>query len=250
MLKKIRLILAIFTVLCSAASSADPALSDGQWRGSVHTGVSLASGNTEATNVNVGAEAARATEINKLNLYFTGLYGTQDNTMGSRTETANLARAGAKYDHNLSARNFGFSSLDLEHDKLQRLDLRTVAGGGLGYHVIKTDNETFDLFSGLAYNREAFVDVTRESIELLLAEESSHKITDNTSFKQRFALYPNLKESGEYRSQLDATLATTIIGKIGLQLTLSSRYQSNPQPGIKNTDVLFLTNVTYKFGAQ
>ena len=125
-----------------------------------------------------------------------------------------------------------------------------MVGLGLGYHAVKTSELSFDVFSGLTYNREQFFDATRDSAELVLGEESSHKVSETTSFKQRLAIYPNLTESGQYRAQLDGSLTTAINSRVGLQLTVSDRYQSNPQPGIKNNDVLFLTNVNYKFGPK
>jgi putative salt-induced outer membrane protein YdiY len=247
MFKKIHLVYLSLACCCSPAN-ADPLIPDGQWRGSLSAGVSLASGNTESSNGNIGANAAKATEDDKLQFYLTALYGTQTDANDVDTETAKLARTGVKYDHDLTVKTFSFTSLDLETDKLQKLDLRSVLGVGVGYHIVKTQETTFDVFSGLTYNREQFDDVSRYSTELLLGEETSHKISEATSFKQRLALYPNLRESDEYRAQLDASLNTAITRKVGLQLTLSGRYQSNPQPGVKKSDLLFLTNVTYKFG--
>jgi putative salt-induced outer membrane protein len=239
------------TVACYCLpASADEMKADGQWRGFVNAGASVASGNTKSTSVNVGAEATRITEINKLHSYLTALYGTQEDSNGVSGETANLVRGGGKYDYNLDEKTFTFTAVDLERDRLQKLKLRSVFGLGFGYHAVKTTELSFDVFTGLTYNREQFFDRTRDSAELVVGEESSHKVSETTSFKQRLALYPNLTESGQYRAQLDGSLTTAINSRVGLQLTVSDRYQSNPEPGIKNNDVLFLTNVNYKFGPK
>ncbi|VCU70983.1 hypothetical protein PIGHUM_03063 [Pigmentiphaga humi] len=224
-----------------------PLKTDGQWRGSVNAGASLAKGNTDSTTLNIGANAGKATETDRLNFSLTALYGTK-NENGDKSETANLWRMGGKYDRDITDRMFGFGSLDLEHDKLQELDLRGVAAGGVGRHIVKTDKTLFDVFTGLAYNHERFTHDTRNSVEWLLGEESSHKISDTTSLHQRLAVYPNLSNGGEYRVQLDAGLTTSITKKIELKLTLSNRYMSNPQPGVKKTDTLLLTSIGYRFG--
>jgi len=224
-----------------------PLKTDGQWRGSVNAGASLASGNTDSTSINLGANAGRATERDRLNFTLTTLYGTKKEN-GERSETANLFRFGGKYDRDINDRVFGFGSLDIEHDKLQELDLRGVAAAGVGRHIIKTEKTVFDLFSGLTYNHERFTEETRNSTELLLGEESTHMISDTTSLNQRLALYPNLSNSGEYRIQFDAGLTTSITKKIELKITLSNRYMSNPQPGVKKSDTLLLTNIGYRFG--
>jgi putative salt-induced outer membrane protein len=243
-------LLALLALLASGSVQAQaPLKTDNQWRGSVNAGLSLAKGNTDSTDANVGAAVGRASTDDSLNFYLNALYGTKK-TDGVDGETANQFRAGGKYDHNLTDRIFGFGSLDVEHDKLQELDLRGVGAGGVGYHVVKNANNLFDVFSGLTYNHERFTTETRSSVELLLGEESSHKLTDTTSFKQRFALYPNISNGGEFRAQFDAGLTTAITKKIDIKLTLSNRYQSNPLPGIKTTDTLFLTSIGYRFGAD
>lgn len=77
---------------------------------------------------------------------------------------------GGKYDRDITDRTFGFGSLDIEHDKLQELDVRGVAAAGVGRHIIKTEKTIFDLFTGLAYNHERFTTETRNSAELLLGK--------------------------------------------------------------------------------
>lgn len=155
---------------------------------------------------------------------------------------------GGKYDRDVTDRIFGFGSLDIEHDKLQELDFRGVAAVGLGHHFVKTEKTVFDVFSGLTYNHERFTSETRNSTEWLLGEESTHMISDTTSLHQRLAIYPNLSDGGEYRIQFDAGLTTSITKKIELKVTISNRYLSNPQPGVKKSDTLLLTNIGYRFG--
>lgn len=239
-------ILAMMAVSASAWAQA-PAKTDNQWRGAVNAGASFAKGNTDSTSLNIAANAAKATETDKLNFYLTTLYGTKKNN-GQDEDTANLIRGGGKYDRNITDTVFGFGSMDLERDRLQDLSLRSVAAAGLGYHIIKNENTIFDVFSGLTYNRERFSQETRNNAEWLIGQESQHRLTETTSFNQRLALYPSITNSGEFRAQFDAGLATSITKKIELKLTLSNRYQSNPVDGNKKSDTLFLTSVGYRFG--
>ncbi|GAA4343704.1 hypothetical protein GCM10023144_46920 [Pigmentiphaga soli] len=247
MTKTRHLVSAAALLACSHAWAQAPMKPDGAWRGAVNAGLSFAKGNTDATSVNVDANAGRATQDDRLNFYLTSLYGTKKDN-GVSDETANLLRLGGKYDRDLTGRVFAFGSLDAEHDKLQELDLRTVLAGGAGYHVIKNENTLFDLFSGLSYNREKFTTETRNSLEVLLGEESNHKLTETSSLHQRFAVYPNVSDGGEYRIQFDAGVTTSITRRIELKLTLSNRYQSNPLPGVKKSDTLLLTSIGYRLG--
>jgi putative salt-induced outer membrane protein YdiY len=236
-------------ILSSAICAADPPKPDGEWRGSFGAGLSAATGNTDSTSFNINGDAVRATPIDEWDFGTTALYGTKTSD-GESSETANLARAFGKYDRNINDQIFGFGSLDFEHDKLQELDLRSVFALGLGYHLIKTDSTIFDVSSGVTYNHETYTDLVRSSEEIVVAEETSHKLSDTTSIKQRFAIYPNLTESGQYRAQFDASLVTSLSEHLSLQMSVSDRYQSNPLPDIKKNDLLFLTSVNFKFGPK
>ncbi|HET9404633.1 MAG TPA: DUF481 domain-containing protein, partial [Burkholderiales bacterium] len=166
---------------------------------------------------------------------------------GITERSSDLIRAGTKYDRNINDRTFGFGALDLERDQLINLDLRSVVAGGLGYHVIKREGLTFDVSSGPAYNRERYSTDTREFMEWLFAEESIHALTPTISFRQRLSYYPNLSDSGEFRAVFDAGLVLKVTDRWSATITLNDRYQSNPLPGLKKNDLLFVTGLQYVF---
>ena len=52
-------------------------------------------------------------------------------------------RGGLTYEHNVKPRLFLSAFNDYEYDQFQNLDLRFVAGGGLGFHVLKSERAKF-----------------------------------------------------------------------------------------------------------
>jgi putative salt-induced outer membrane protein YdiY len=246
-MKRIALAAVALAVLATPAFAQTK--TDGEWRGNLSLGLSYSAGNTDANSLSLGADAVRATVEDKITLGATALRG-ESKTAGVTTKTAELFKMGGRYDRNFSDRLFGFGGLDLEHDKLQRLDLRSTLSGGVGYHVIADKETTFDVFGGLGLTREKFEPFARNFSEILLGEESSHKLSESTTFKQRLVVYPNLKDSGEYRANFDATLATAISSGWNFNVTLSNRYASNHLPGLKSSDTLLLIGVSSKFGAK
>ncbi|MES2714944.1 MAG: DUF481 domain-containing protein [Pseudomonadota bacterium] len=241
--------------LCLAAATTAQAQAtvktDGQFRAALGLGASLASGNTKATNLSLTGDAVRATEQNKLSLY-----GNLQYARSGGVTTADQLRLGARYDHNLSASLFAFGGLDLERNKFANLNLRSQLSAGLGWHVIKAPNTTFDLFGGLAHVSDTYKTAmlidgsTRDSyshMSLLLGEESTHKLSDTTSFKQRLTLVPNLKNSGEFRANWDAGLAVAMSKTMNLNVGLSAAHNSEPGPGRKSTDTLLTTGISVKF---
>ena len=218
------------------------------WSGSADAGLSMARGNTDTLVISLGSQVARTTQRDKLSLYAASLFA-RNGTSGVSITTAEAIRGGARYDRNISDRFFVFALTDLERDKFQQLDLRLVFGGGLGYHARKTERTRLDLFAGGSYNREKFsTGLTRNSAEALVGEELSYKLSDNTTLAQRAVLYPNLSEFGEYRFAFDLTGVTRLTRQLGLQVTVSDRFQSNPLPGIKKNDLLLTTGIRVTFG--
>jgi putative salt-induced outer membrane protein YdiY len=218
------------------------------WSGSADAGLSATRGNADTLVISFGSQVARTTQRDKLSLYAASLFA-RNSTTGVSITTAEAIRGGARYDRNLGGRLFGFVLTDLERDKFQQLDLRLVLGGGLGIHARRTERMRLDLFTGGSYNREKFsTGLTRNSGEALVGEELSYKLSESTSLTQRAVLYPNLSELGEYRFAFDLTGVTRLTRQLGLQATVSDRFQSNPLPGVKKNDLLLTTGVRVTFG--
>ena len=117
------------------------------WSGLLDTGLSVTRGNSATLTYTLSGKAARVTDRDKISLYTTAIYASDDTTPPSRT-TAHAIRGGVRGDLNVSEKLFVFGFTDFEYDQFQHLDLRNVIGGGLGYHVVKKANTQFDVFGG------------------------------------------------------------------------------------------------------
>jgi putative salt-induced outer membrane protein YdiY len=225
------------------------------WSGLLDTGLSETRGNSALLAFNLAGKAARVSTRDKISLYSNIIYATDNTTPPSRT-TANSIQGGARYDYNLKPRIFVFAIADFAYDEFQHLDLRSVLGGGLGYHVIKNENTTFDVFAGGDYDREKFspnpplvlTNITRNVAEVDAGEELSWKLNNRVSLNERFSAFPNLSDLGQYRFQFDATAATKLKRWLSWQITVSDRYLSNPLPGLKSNDELLSTGLRLTFG--
>lgn len=224
---------------------------DGQFRAALGLGASLSSGNSKATNLSLVGDGVRATSNSKWSLY-----GTMQYARSGGNTTADQLRLGTRYDQDLSAALFGFGSLDFERNRFANLALRSQLGAGLGWHVIQNDSTRFDVFGGLAYTSDKYKTAmvvdgrSRDSygyVSMLLGEESTHKLTETTSFKQRLTVVPNLKNRGEFRANWDAGLAVAMSKTMNLNVGFAYAHNSEPGPGRKATDTLLTTGVSVKF---
>jgi len=106
------------------------------WAGAANVSLALARGNSNTTTFGAGFTAARTTRTDKTALYVNTLYSENANAVPSTS--ANSTGGGIRYDHNVNPRLFVFGSGDFLNNALQDLDLRSIVGGGFGWHASKT----------------------------------------------------------------------------------------------------------------
>jgi putative salt-induced outer membrane protein YdiY len=225
------------------------------WAGLADAGLSFTRGNSDSTSFALTGKAARTSKRTKISLYTTEIYA-RSTVAGVTNTTASAIRGGARVDVNLRGRSFAFGLADFEHDRFQDLNLRSVLGGGLGYHLIKEKERTFDVFGGVTYNQEYYSQpfsppnpsTTRKTAEVVLGQTLATKLGSRTTIGEQFSFFPNLSDTGDYRLQLDATAATKIKNWLSWQVTLSDRYVSTPLLGLKNSDLLFTTGLRLTYG--
>jgi putative salt-induced outer membrane protein YdiY len=235
------------------------------WSGTVDTGLALTRGNSETANFTLAAKAVRETPRDKLTVYGAYIFANNSSVPPTVT-TANALDSGLRGDLNIhSGRLFVFALGDFQTNQLQHLDLRSVFGGGFGYHLVKTANTTFDIFGGFTYDRDSFgaynvanpapppvllliPSSVQNSAEAVVGEEFDTKLSKRTSVTERFSFYPNLSHTGDYRFQLDSTVSTQMKKWLSWQATFSDRYISYPPVGLEANDLLLSTGLRVIWG--
>lgn len=140
-----------------------------------------------------------------------------------------------------------FGGADGETNKAAGLDSRFNLDTGLGYMVIHDAATTFDAFGGLGYADAKFTDgTTGKGASAIVGEESTHKLSDTTTFKQRAEFHPGANDISNVAT-LDASLATAISGGWTLNTGLAVHYASKVPASLKKTDPLLTVRFGYKF---
>jgi len=224
---------------------------DGQWRYGLGLGASLASGNSSSKSVSVTADAVKATLQDKWTLYGRLLYGKD-----AEQTTSDQLSAGARYDWDITPKWFHFGMLDWLRDRPANLEHRLSVNSGLGYHVFKRDDDGFwDVFAGLGYSQDDLVQQTEIAdaqrsnygrAELLLGQQSQHRISDTATLKQRLSFFPSLDDSDSYRGVFDATLSVAVNRRFDLTASFNYRYNSEPGTGLEKVDMLLVTGFTVR----
>ena len=224
---------------------------DGQWRSLFTAGASVANGNSDAKSASLAADVIKLTSSDKWEL--TG--GAQYARSAGAT-TADHQNFTGLYNQDITPQWYGFGQLDLVRDIPSDISSRITPSAGGGYHVVKKPDQTFDLSAGLAYTWDRYraPQVVQGELrsrydhpQLLLAEESNNKLSDSTTFKQKFTVYPSIGDGNDVRTDFEAGLSVAMTRQLALTATLSHRYDSDPGSGLKKNDTLFVTGVSLRF---
>jgi putative salt-induced outer membrane protein YdiY len=220
------------------------------WTIAADLGIAAARGNANTTTVTSGAVIQRETGFDKTTLTYEQIYSKQSTTepFGS---TANAISGGANYQRDLSEKFFFYTAAQFDFDEFQDLDLRSVLGGGLGWHILQGDRTRWDFGAGGNWNREKYsTGLTRDSAEVNIFEDSEHQINKSLRVFQSFSIFPNLSETGDYRFRAKAGAELKINSHLALTFLASNKFQSNPVSGNKKNDLLFSTGVQFNWAQK
>lgn len=217
------------------------------WSGFVGFSLASASGNANTTTVATSASATRDAGNYKLALGFNQMYSTQSTTAPFGV-TANRLSGTFRIDRNITSRMFLFGNSHFDYDQFLDLDLRSVFGGGLGWHVWKSQKGFWDVSAGGGWNREKFGSgLVRNSGELMFGEESEHRVNARLKLFQKLSLWPNMTDTGEFRFGFNAGAVVPVFKWLEWTAGVSDNYLSNPPAGKLKNDTIFNTGVRVSF---
>jgi len=218
------------------------------WKWVLGAGASSSSGNTDSTSVTFNLDGERTGADDKWRVQGRSLY-VRD---GTGTSAEQLA-ADVRHDKDISLKVFGFGQVGSLRDRPANINSRLTAGLGLGRHLIDTADHTWDATVGLGYAQDRYEEATevngrvRNSFgraELLLGQSSSHRLSASTTARQQLDLSQALDGTG-LRTEWKGGLAVAMTETLKLTANFSVRYNSDPGAGLKKTDTLLFTGISY-----
>jgi putative salt-induced outer membrane protein YdiY len=219
------------------------------WGASLEAGFTTARGNTSINNLHFAVTTTQTTDRHRLNLSFASLLA--ESGAGKQETSASIFHSGARYEFNLSDKEFAFGLLTLDSDQHQRLDLRSVAGAGLGRRITDASATTFDVFTGATFNREDFSTYPdRVSGEFLGGQELTYRFSSRSSVTERLVLFPNLSRVGDFRLTFESLALMKLNQWLGWESRLSDFYVSNPASFARSNDVIITTGIRLTYGHE
>lgn len=131
------------------------------------------------------------------------------------------------------------------------LNVRALAGAGLGRYLVQQGDSEWAAFAGLAGAHESFESgTTRNSVEAVFGTRYSYfrYDTPKRSFDAGLVVFPSLTESGRVRAEADVTSRFEFVKDLFFDLSLYGSYDNDADDSASsNSDYGVVTSLGYTF---
>ncbi len=215
-----------------------------EWDSHFEIGLGASFGNTDRQAGHVGFTSLRETERNRTALDARYHYGAAN---GDRDN--NRLSAGIQHDWLVPESPWlYFARLRYDFDEFQSWDYRIAAHGGVGYRLI--DEEDFDLTlrAGLGALKEFNSPDDDIKLEALVGFDLTWQISEKQSFEAGSTIYPDLDETGEFRTFSYAGWAIKVDDETQTALTVRFEHEhQSHNPGFEKNDYRLTAGLQFDF---
>jgi putative salt-induced outer membrane protein YdiY len=145
--------------------------------------------------------------------------------------TGDELRGFLRHEHDVTARWFGFGSLEGEHDGIEDLALRLIPKLGAGYKFVNTETLLLSADAGVAYLYQKYFGGDTESfMALAFGAEKAWKLPWlGASWNTRLDWLPSMTDAfDDYRMRGETGLLIPIVEQLSLKASVVDEYNSQP----------------------
>src|SRR5882757_2408762 len=233
------------------------------WHGAISGGITAIESTQTGQSYNLAVTLARLipsvdflpprtrTTINALETYGKitqpAIPQTIPPTLASVTKTS-IFHADAEHDKYFDATKlYGLVGVSFDHNFSQGLNLQQIYGVGLGYTLIKTPVQEFDVKADVHYERQNFQPPTPNNnlIGTSFTEQYRRNLPAKIIFTESGTFIPAWNNLSIYSAIFAAGVQLPTYKRFSLNLNLLDNYLSNPAVGFNNNSLQFVTGVVY-----
>jgi len=229
----------------SAAASAQTAPKEPPPLWDVQAGASFVgtSGNSDTTTVGADFATHHRGRVWQFESTATAVRSTADSV---KTAERYLGQARGKRD--LSSIVGLTAGAKLERDRFSGIDFRSLADGGLSWHLVRMPAWTLDGVTAVGWDHEKLSTVADvDDPTGVLQLQSRIPFGAGADTTQRITFYPDLKTSDASRAEGEVTAQAAMSAHLALKLGYLVRYSHTPVPGFKKTGNTTTASIVLRF---
>ena len=144
---------------------------------------------------------------------------------------------------------YSFYQEGVEHDEIERLNLRSISSIGMGYRFLTNGAFTYKSEIGPSYTYEKFQqDVVDTSIGLRLGSYLDWQILPSTKYYFKLDYLPGMEDFSQWRIESDMGLRQGISKSLSLTVSWIDEFDNNPGvDGVRKNDATILSAIGYQF---
>lgn len=223
-----------------------------KWTGDVTAGFTVTKGNSNTETGSLGINLVRRAEQDRITANGGYFFSRQeDPDTGDKTTTQDEWFVALKYDYFLTKQFYSYANTRVERDKIADLNLRLIAGLGVGYQWIETADFNLSTEGGLAWLYEDYSDGD-ETDDQISARLAYH--IDKSFLNQRIKLFHDFEILPSLEDIPDDFFLTTQAGvRVPFTKVLFGEvkvildHDATPAPGAEKTDTKYITGVGLSF---
>jgi hypothetical protein len=160
---------------------------------------------------------------------------------------SNIFHADAEHDKYFTPRVYGLVGVSFDHNFAQGLNLQQIYGAGVGWTVIQTPVQEFDVKVDIHYERQNFVPptVSADLIGSSFTELYHRNLPRKILFTESGTFIPSWNDPSIYSAVFAAGLQLPTYKRLSLNMNILDNYLSNPAFEYKKNSFQFVTGVTY-----
>lgn len=232
-------VLATSSLSLATAATAQNAADDG-WAGEASLTGSRTTGNTETTDVGLGLNLQKTTDVWRHTFKASADFGRV-----SGTTSRERFVLGYQIDRDLSERLYVYGNGDYFSDKFGSYEEGYFLGAGLGYKAVLPGPLGWDLEAGLGYRSQTSqspFSVTDEELALRGASKLKYALNDNVSaYNNSEVIY------GDSNTYLwnETGLTANLMGNLAARASFRIDHNTDVATGLEKTDTISRFGVVY-----
>lgn len=159
----------------------------------------------------------------------------------------NIFHADAEHDKYFTSKVYALVGASFDHNFAQGLNLQQIYGVGLGWTVIQTPKQEFDVKADVHYERQNFQPptVSTDLVGSSFTELYRRNLPAKIIFTESGTFIPSWNDFSAYSAIFGAGLQLPTYKRFSLNINVLDNYLNNPAIGFKNNSLQFVTGVLY-----
>ncbi|MEM1424392.1 MAG: DUF481 domain-containing protein [Planctomycetota bacterium] len=215
-----------------------------EWNSRIEIGLNGSRGNTERLNSQLAFRTTRVTEGTRLAFDANWRVNTTE-----AERVANRLTLNARNDWDLPESKWTlFLQAGSEFDEFREFDARVSGGAGFSYRFIESEDTDLSARIGVGFSRDIGGPEENAIPELITGFDLSRRLTERQRFIASGELFPDLDETGEFRSVLNARWEYKLDAASDLSLSVGVEHRFDTQTvNDSRTDVDYFVRLVLGF---